>query len=140
MKSLNYSVPIQRVIPTIVQNVSQVVSILPSDEYDKVLIGHAVIFNNTTFISSDFVDTTLVDPWNLFQMNSTLYMNTVNATRAMWRDLGIYNKAGAYWYLSPIQIPAKTNLINHFANLKPTSNTVGKLITVFFVARTVVYK
>lgn len=140
MKSLNYSVPIQRVIPTVVQNVSQVVSILPSDEYDKVLLGHAVIFNNTTFVSTDFISTTLVDAWNLLQFDSTLYMETVSSTRAMWRDLGIYNKAGAYWYQSAIQIPARTRLINHFANLNVTSNTVGKLITVFFVARTVVYK
>jgi hypothetical protein len=135
MKTLNYSVPLINVATATVKDVSQVVSYLPRTNYEKLIIGHYTYPGALT--NADMVDTSRVNAWSYIEFGASLYVETVDTNKAVWRDIGTNNVLANYWYLSPIYVKPNTLMILHYANMKTSAAQVVK--TLFYVARTVVY-
>ena len=131
MTTLNYTVPLITAIVATNDN-GTLVTKLPRQHYDQILIGHATGFNKQLALS-DLIDPTLIDPWGQFVGNVGHYIETIIPTTRVWSDYGIYNGYLNYWYLSTIVVPRGTQLITQYGNYKTTM--AGLLMTNYFVIR-----
>jgi hypothetical protein len=135
MKLLDYSVPTGLSVPTTVEN-GKVVSILQPASFDRLILGVGAFVQGQITLA-DYINA-VSDPWGFTYSNVELYWETIDMSKLLWSNHDLFQNNGIYYFLQTVYVRPNTRIILNYGNLKPSAAT--QLLSIFFIARTKVYR